>query len=137
MTTTPARKQAAQALRDFPRTLAQLLARPDYRRFGDTSDDWINDPDRMERCHNAAEHGEDGSTHAEAIEDMRDNLDTLRREARHQYSERTKEALDRIAEAIEAEIDACEQWHEQNGSLHQCTGGGDPAQYRDQDTEED
>lgn len=131
MTTTPARKQAAQALRNFPRTLAQLLARPDYRQFGDSSDDWIHDPDRMERCHIAAEHGEDGSTHAEAIEDMRDNLSTLRRDTRHQYSERTEEILNRIVEAIGAEIDACELWHEQAGSLHQLTGGGDPEQYRD------
>lgn len=133
MTTTPARKQLAQALRDFPRTLDQLLARPDYRQFGDSFDDWINDPDRMERCGNAAEHGEDGSTHAEAIQDMRDNLDQLRRGIRHQVSDRTEEALDRIVEAIGAEIDACEAWHEANGSLHQLTGGGDPEQYRDRE----
>jgi len=42
-----------------------------------------------------------------------------------------------MAEAIEAEIDACEAWHEANGTLHQCTGGGPPEQYDDKPEEEE
>lgn len=135
-TTTPARKAAAEALRRFPRNLGSLLRHPDYRNFGDTSDDWINDPERMARCDNAAEHGEDGSTHAERLQDMRDNLRVMVRDTGHGTSDRTQEKLDSLAEAIGAEIDACEAWHEANGTLHECIGGGPPEQYDDEPEEE-
>jgi len=111
MKTTP-RQNAARALRNFPRTLAELTAHPDFRHFGDTSDDWINDPERMERCHAAAEDGEDGSTHAERLDDMRENLDNIRRDLRHQFSARTEDTLDAWTDKLHAEIDACEEHHE-------------------------
>src|SRR4030095_10743784 len=34
--------------------------------------DFINEPERADRCHNAAEYGCDGKTHSEVIEDWRD-----------------------------------------------------------------
>jgi hypothetical protein len=107
----------AQRLRAFPRTLRELTNHRDFRNFGDTSDDRINDPERMERCNAAAEEGEDGSTHAERLQDMRDNLATMRQDATYR-SDRTGEILDTIADAIAAEIDAAEAWHDANGSLH-------------------
>lgn len=135
-TTSPARMATAKALKAFPRTLDDLTSHRNFRRFGDTSDDWFNDSGRMNRCHNAAKHGEDGSTHAEALQDMRDNLHDMVRDTGHGTSDRTREILDSIAEAIEAEIDACEAWHEANGSLHECTGGGPPEQYDNEPEEE-
>ena len=135
-TTSPARKATAKELRAFPRTLDDLTGHRNFRRFGDTSDAWINDPDRMNRCHNAAKHGIDGSTHAEALQDMRDNLRDMVRDISRGTSDRTREILDSIAEALEAEIDDCEAWHEANGSLHECTGGGPPEQYDEEEEEE-
>lgn len=34
----------------------------------------LNDPDRAERCHDAAEYGSDGSTHREIINDWRESF---------------------------------------------------------------
>ena len=107
----------AQRLRNFPRTLDELTNHPDFQQFGSTSDDWINDPERMARCDAAAEDGEDGSTHAERLQDMRDNLATMRQGATYR-GDRTAGILDAMADAITAEIDACEAWHDANGSLH-------------------
>lgn len=118
----------AQALKQYPRTLSDLLRHPDFRQFGDTSDDWINDPERMARHDAAAVHGEDGSTHAERLDEMRENLRDIRRALGYGLKPRTEEILDQWDEAIEAEIDACEAWHAEAGSLHQLTGGGDPAE---------
>lgn len=108
----------AKQLRAFPRTLKELLNHPGFRNFGDTSDDWINDPERMKRCHDAAENGEDGSTYFERLQDMRDNLQSMRDDMPYSLNDRTLAILDSRVEAITAEIDACEAWHEENGSLH-------------------
>lgn len=117
-----ARQTAARALRNFPRTLAELTAHPDFRHFGDTSDDWINDPERMERCHDAAEHGADGSTHAEIIQDWRDYAAAAYDDARRMAEEDELDELDRLEAKLEAELDALEAWHEQNGTLYQEIG---------------
>jgi hypothetical protein len=68
------------------------------------NDGWINDPERMERCHEAAENGCGGSFHAEVIQDWRDCLGNL-------------DLDEETWEAIEEDIDTCEAWHEANGSL--------------------
>jgi hypothetical protein len=121
----------AAHLPGFPATLAELYEHQDFIPFPRSSDEWINDPDRMERCHTAAEHGADGSTHAEIIQDWRDFLETLTSDAA-----RTLESLDMESEEINAlvetletitdsiadEIDTCEAWHESNGSLHEEIG---------------
>lgn len=107
----------AQQLRSFPRTLCDLTNHPDFTPFGSTSDDWFHDAERMARCHDAAEDGEDGSTHYERLQDMRDNLAAMRRDATYR-GERTEAILDVRVDAITAEIDACEAWHEENGSLY-------------------
>lgn len=75
------------------------------RSFGDTSDDWINDPERMTRCHDAAEYGCDGSTHRERIEDMRANVRALCG---------NRERM--LACAMEY-LSGVESWHQRNGSL--------------------
>lgn len=85
------------------------------------NDLFISDPDRAERIHEAAEHGTDGSTHAEVIEDWRDFLNSLKPidpDFPEDGGEITEEDFDRI----EAEIAACETWHEMNGSLNQIIG---------------
>jgi hypothetical protein len=92
------------------RVLRAILDR-DLVSFGSTSDDWINDPDRMARCHDAAEHGADGSTHQEAIEDMRA---TFRRSIPSRC-ERLSNAADRYCNELDA-------WHDANGSLFQEIG---------------
>lgn len=38
----------------------------------DRDSDFINEPERAARCRDAAEHGCDGKTHAEVIDDWRD-----------------------------------------------------------------
>ena len=97
------------SFKDEIETLDALLDSEEYQssRFGSSSDDWINDPERMERCHEAAKHGCDGSTHGEHIEDWRECL-------AYQFDGRLTEQT-RLA--IGKEIDDCEQWHIDNGSI--------------------
>lgn len=122
-----------------PRTIQDIINAPDFRPFPQSSDAWINDPDRMERCTNAAEHGAEGSTHAEIIEDWREYARQKYRDARQSldYGDEAGEArLDEAEAILDAEIDACERYHEAAGTLHQCTGGEDPDGYRDAEEEE-
>jgi len=109
-------------LKQFPRTLNALLNHPDFHPFPSSSDEWLYNPARMERCEAAAEHGADGSTHAERLEDMREALREMRADVPRSLNDRTLAALDSRVENIEAEIDACEAWHEANGSLHEEIG---------------
>lgn len=108
----------------FPKSLRDLYSHPNFTPFGSSSDDWINDPDRMDRCDAAAESGSEGSTHAEIIQDWRDFLQTLESEALRscQWHDRVTAEIERRIESINAEIDACEEWHEKNGSLHSEIG---------------
>jgi hypothetical protein len=101
-----------------PTTLAELYNHPEFVPFGSSSDDWINDPDRMERCQDAAEYGEDGSFHSEIIQDWRDFLDRVDSDLNRKLEEDEYEQWETIKESIEAEIDACEQWHSDNGTLY-------------------
>ena len=66
----------------------------------------LTDPDRYDRIEEGAEFGTEGSTHQEIIEDWREFLDNL---------DEDEADLD----AITAEIDDCEKWHKENGSLEQ------------------
>ena len=68
------------------------------------NDLFISDPDRAERIAEAAEHGSDGSTHEEVIEDWREFLATLK-------------LPESVRVRIEDEIDSCEEWHAEAGSL--------------------
>lgn len=109
---------------EFPRTLREIIEHPDFHPFGSSSDDWIDNPERMERCHEAAEDGCDGSTHGEVIEDWREFLDRLEREAIRaaMWHDRVMAEIQRRVAAITAEIDACEAWHTEHGSLEEQVG---------------
>ena len=102
----------------YPATLTELYSHPDFVPFGSTSDDWINDPDRMERCQDAAENGEDGSFHSEVIQDWREFLGRIDSELYRNLEEEEYEQWEAIKASIESEIDACEQWHSDNGTLY-------------------
>lgn len=102
----------------YPATLRELYSHPDFVPFGSTSDDWINDPERMERCYDAAEYGEDGSFHAEIIQDWREFLERIDSDLFRKLEDDEYEQWETIKESIESEIDACEQWHSENGSLY-------------------
>lgn len=82
---------------------------------------FLNDPNRAERCYDAAENGSDGSTHAEIIQDWRDYLDTLRI-IDSEYPEDGGDITQAIYDSISAEIDSCEEWHERNKSLNTQLG---------------
>lgn len=95
-----------------PRNLGELI---DYMSregigFGNSSDDWLYDPERMERCEEYAADGSDGSTPEEYCEDWRSALSDL-------------QAPEYIETIIGDEIDDCERWHEENGSLDIPLGG--------------
>jgi hypothetical protein len=94
------------------KTLDDLLQSPEYNgiRFGSSNDDWFHDQDRMQRCHDAAENGGDGSTYGEHIQDWRECLDN--------HFSLDEETTD----SISAEIDSCEEWHVENGSIDEEIG---------------
>jgi hypothetical protein len=108
----------------FPSTLRELYSHRDFIPFGSSSDDWINDRERMSRCSDAAEHGAEGSTHAEIIGDWREFLSRLESDAKHHclWHPRIEAEIERRAALIHAEIDACEEWHASAGSLHEEIG---------------
>jgi hypothetical protein len=91
------------------------------REFGSTSGDWINDPERMQRCHDAAEFGGDGSTHAERIDDMRDSFRDWVRYGR-QNRNTMSAGYERFETAVLEYFDTLERWHEINGSLDEQIG---------------
>jgi len=109
---------------DFPESLHDLHQHPDFLPFGSSSDDWINDAERMNRCHEAAEHGAEGSTHAEVMQDWWEFLERLEREANRKaiWHDRVMSEVERRANAIREEIDKCEAWHKNAGSLHEMVG---------------
>ena len=87
--------------------------------FGTSSDDWLRDSERMERCTKAAEHGADGSTHREVIGDMREAFRACLRYGRRN---RRAEYPYRIEAAAMQHFDELEAWHERNSSLDQEIG---------------
>jgi hypothetical protein len=91
----------------------------DARRFG-SNDDWIADPERMERCERAAEHGAEGSTHAEIIEDWRKAFaDFVRYGGKRNTWSAGYARFDAIVSAYFEDLEA---WHEANGTLHEEVG---------------
>lgn len=107
------------------------------------SNDFINCPDRAERCYEAAADGCDGSTHAENIDDFReygDSLffdlnraveraidgnemwDTMSEEAADDLVNSYWEQFEACEQAYSADCDALEEWHDKNGSLNQQVG---------------
>lgn len=87
------------------------------REFGSTSDDWINDSERMERCDDAAKDGCDGSTHQEHIQDWREAFRDFMR-----YERRGHQECPLLESAIDAYWDDLETWHEKNGTLFKQVG---------------
>jgi len=69
--------------------------------------------DRCDRIYNGAEHGAEGSTHGEIITDWREAFDCFQRDS---------DLPEKLAEAIEKEIDDCEAWHDKNKSLETQLG---------------
>ena len=88
--------------------------------------------DRFSRCHDAAEDGADGSTHAENIDDFREFgktlfADALRASWRHDWpSDAEADAYEAVLEAAqtayEADCDKLEAWHKANGTLDEQVG---------------
>ncbi len=73
----------------------------------------IDDPSRYNRCRKAAEHGADGSTHAEMMEDWMEFL------------EFHSDGLDISSgeyHRLLAEIHDLWDWHDKHGSLHEEVG---------------
>lgn len=87
------------------------------REFGSSSDMWIEDPDRAERCENAAVDGCDGSTHQEHINDWREAFRDFMR-----YERRGHNECELVMDAVEAYWDNLETWHEKNGTLFEQVG---------------
>ncbi len=116
---------ARQQLAAFPRTVNELLNHKQWDgyitdRLG--SDLFLSDPDRADRLHEAAGEGCDGSTHAETISDWRDFAKQLHDDLRRRLEDDDSDALEKYLEQLNEDIDRCEKWHEDNGSLDQQGG---------------
>lgn len=75
------------------------------------ANDFINEPGRAARCYEGAEHGTDGSTHAERIDDMRDYWDAL-------VADRRGREYERVSRAVHAHLDSVEAFFHKAGRLH-------------------
>ena len=95
--------------------------------------DFINEPERAERCYEAAKFGADGKTHQEVIEDWRESFKNFIHYAagRNEFATRdcpfkighnSFRTLDRFEDAVNAHFDEVEEWHHKNGSLFQQIG---------------
>jgi len=82
------------------------------------NDLFISDPDRADRMHEAAEHGVDGSTHYEIIEDWRDFARDLFRSLSMDESEDEEKNYETLMD----EINSCEEYHDGIGTLHNQVG---------------
>lgn len=64
-------------------TIPGMLQSRDFQAFQESAlgnDLWFENPERAQRLHECAEHGSDGSTHAEMIKDWRQYLSRFRDE---------------------------------------------------------
>lgn len=105
------------------------------------NDLFINDPDRANRIHESAEHGFDGSTHAEHIEDLQEYADehyaTLSRACDRLSTDSADPAeiasfeaecsalekeIETAQETLDADLARLEKWHEENGTLNEQIG---------------
>lgn len=112
----PARKFTPASLARVERWFHEFISSNGMQSFTSERDsDFINEPERAERCYDAAEFGADGKTHAEVIEDWRDYVELVLNRRGHEYPER-------FAAAVHARIDAVEDWHDKHGTLHQEIG---------------
>jgi hypothetical protein len=105
----------------FPEAIDELLNHPKWDGFIGSklgNDLFINDPERAERIHEAAEYGSDGSTHYEIIEDWREFADMLFRSL--PWDER--EEAEPSSDILHIAINQCKEWHEKNGTLHKQVG---------------
>jgi len=108
-------------MKKFPKTIDDLLNHPQFDSFIGSklgNDLFTDDPERAERINDAAEDGSDGSTHYETLNDWREFADMLF----SSLSWDEREEIEPAHDALLAEIDACEAWHEKNGSLHEMIG---------------
>jgi len=87
----------------------------------DPANDWSHDQDRATRCYDAAEHGEDGSTHGEQITDWRDAFAGYFADCA-MTTRSSNGTLDRLTAAVGAYWDDLEAWHEKHGSLNTQIG---------------
>jgi hypothetical protein len=108
------------------KTAKELLAHPRWDGFISDklgNDLFINDPDRAERIHEAAEDGGDGSTHQEHIDDWREFAEILHREAsRRAESDEEATRIDADYDALVEDIDRSEKWHVDNGTINEEVG---------------
>lgn len=111
----------------LPNTTELLITNQFYDWQGKKNESMaLNDPERFSRCLAASRHAEDGSTHAENIEDMREYASELHSEIEKEIDDNaeTDEDLKSLLSQLEsdkmeldADIDRLEKWHEENGSL--------------------
>jgi hypothetical protein len=105
----------------IPITIDDMLNLHQWHSFIESrlgNDLFISDPDRADRMHEAAEHGADGSTHYEIIEDWRDFARDLFRSL--SMDERDDE--EKNYETLMDEINSCEEYHDGIGTLHNQVG---------------
>jgi hypothetical protein len=99
-------------MRLYKPTIDDMLNSRDYQDFkSDRLGNYLflSDPDRADRIYEASEDGSDGSTHAEIIEDWRAFVDCC-------------DLPERCKDRLRAEIDDCEKWHADHGTLDEQVG---------------
>jgi len=105
------------------------------------NDLFISDPERAERIHEAAQDGADGSTHREHIADFQEYADEHYRELERACFNLSTDSenpadvasfeaeckalemeIESAQEALDADMERLEQWHQDNGTLDEQIG---------------
>lgn len=100
-------------------TLEDLYTSDEFMRWQDENlgnELFLTNPDRANRIQEHNEFGSIGSTHQEIIQDWRNFLSTLEVEDKD-FPEDKFNLTQAQYDAIEKEIDDCEEWHVKNGSI--------------------
>lgn len=132
--------QVIESIDDFLHD--EKLSNRYYNQSAEKDNDFINEPERAERCHDAASDGSDGKYHWEVIDDFREFGGELLKEAERAIDDAvdawelwdtnpTAAQLQRQAVDVEfqqcrlvfdKDCDELEQWHRTNGSYEQQIG---------------
>jgi hypothetical protein len=107
-----------QYLMKYFTNLREMNCSSEYNDFLESklgNDLFISEPDRASRIADG-----EGSTHNEIIEDFREYLNSLK--VKSEDDDENFDITQEVYDTIESDINSCEEWHINNGSINDIAG---------------